>query len=104
VSRHAATPDDAPGVVPVVAPLVDSVDATETAADAAQVDIRVVAGSPTALDLAALSAVLTGVLEEMGDDLERDHASAPSAWDRSTRAVRSAPEVGHGRWRSFTGN
>lgn len=52
------------------------------------VDIRILRGSPTAEELAAVSAVLTAALDEIAGEHRRRHSDLPSAWQRSQRGVR----------------
>jgi hypothetical protein len=66
-------------------------------------DIAVIAGSPDAEDLAAVTAVLAAVLDELAAEQGRREQTGPSAWARSQRGVRDPIEPGHGAWRSFSG-
>ena len=67
------------------------------------VDIEILSGNPDATELAALTAVLTGVLEELAEEQGRlEQASAPSAWERSQRQVREPIFAQAGAWRSFS--
>jgi uncharacterized protein (DUF1800 family) len=70
--------------------------------DAVASGIRVVAGNPDAAELAAVTAVLAGVLEELAAAEGRRELTGPSAWQRSQRAVRSPIRPGSGNWRSFS--
>lgn len=63
-------------------------------------EIRVVRGNPDALEVAALTAVLSAALDELAGEARRAQSSGPSAWQRSTRSVRG-PLV-RGDWRSPT--
>jgi hypothetical protein len=54
-------------------------------------------------EVAAVTAVLRGLLQEESDQLRRSPERARSAWDVGQRAIRSPLEPGAGRWRSFTG-
>ncbi|MGV8884461.1 MAG: acyl-CoA carboxylase subunit epsilon [Microbacteriaceae bacterium] len=65
--------------------------------------IRVVGGSPTAEELAAVTAVLTSVLDELAAEHVRHASSGPSAWQVSQRPIRAALTPGMGAWRSFNG-
>jgi len=80
---------------------------SETPSDAAEpraaADIAIVGGNPTAVEVAAVTAVLTGVLEELANELGRTEAAGPSAWQRSQRPIRSAVHPGAGVWRGFSG-
>jgi len=60
--------------------------------------IRVVSRNATALDIAAVTAVVTAALEELSAE---QSATAPevSAWRRSQRGLRTAIHPGPGAWR-----
>jgi len=61
-------------------------------------DIRILGGSPTPEDVAAVTAVLTSALEELGAENRRRSDSRPTAWQESQRAVRRP--LPFGRWRN----
>jgi hypothetical protein len=61
-------------------------------------EIRIVSGNPDPEEIAAVTAVLSAALEELGGEQRRRQNGGPSAWQRSQRAVRS-PLV-RGAWRS----
>jgi hypothetical protein len=66
--------------------------------------LRVVSGSPTDDELAAVTAVLAARAAEAA--AERVAVSAPvteSAWSRSRRRPRALLATGPGQWRSFSG-
>ena len=68
--------------------------APETAADA----IRVVAGDPTAEELAAATAVLQAALDELSG-LQRRAQRSPTTWERERRGLRQPLERGAwNRW------
>ena len=72
-------------------------------AEEAAVDIEILAGNPDATELAAVTAVLAGVLEELAEEQGRlQQESAPSAWARSQRQVRTPIHAQAGAWRSFS--
>lgn len=52
--------------------------------------------SPT--ELAAVTAVIRGLLAEEGDSQREEPAPAPSAWQRSQRSMRGPFTPGSGRW------
>ena len=54
-------------------------------------------------EIAAVTAVLRGLLQEESDHQRRTPERARSAWDLGQRAIRGPLEPGSGRWRSFTG-
>jgi len=89
----AATSDGDPGTRPEVG--------TDDTRDPV---LRVVAGRPTADELAAVTALLTA-LEAGRGAREAAELAAPtvSAWTRSARAPRATPVAGPGRWRGFSG-
>jgi hypothetical protein len=75
----------------------------ETAA-AIEADVEVIGGSPDPVDMAAVTAVLAGVLEELAAEQGRlEQAAAPSAWEHSQRTVRAPLHPQAGAWRSFSG-
>ncbi|TBN55929.1 acyl-CoA carboxylase subunit epsilon [Glaciihabitans arcticus] len=74
----------------------------EAAPDAAAPEFRIVAGNPTPAELAAVTAVLTGVLDELSAEQGRLAHTGPSAWAISQRPIRSTIAPGQGAWRSFS--
>ena len=66
-----------------------------------QLEFTVVAGNPTAEELAAVTAVIQAVIAEQGDNDRRHARRGMSAWQRSQRAVRGTLRPGYGAWRSF---
>jgi hypothetical protein len=62
-------------------------------------DIRVTGGRPTDDEIAALTAVLSVALDALAGDHRRRQRLAPTAWERSQRAVRT-PLV-PGTWKTF---
>ncbi|WP_213814565.1 acyl-CoA carboxylase subunit epsilon [Glaciihabitans sp. dw_435] len=65
--------------------------------------IRVVSGNPTDIEIAAVTAVLSGVLEELAGELGRATPAGPSAWNKSQRDIRKPLVPGAGNWRGFAG-
>jgi len=66
-------------------------------------DIRVLRGSPTPEELAALTAVIHGVVDELAAN-EATHAlRVTTAWQRSQKQLRTPLSPGQGAWRSFSG-
>jgi len=61
-------------------------------------DIRILSGNPDPEETAAVTAVLSAALDELGGEQRRRQNGGPSAWQRSQRAVRT-PLV-RGAWRS----
>jgi hypothetical protein len=78
------------------------VSETTQAPDAAAPSFTIVAGDPTAAEVAAVTAVLGAALEELASDHERHGASGPTAWQRSQRAIRVPIVRGHDTWRGFS--
>jgi hypothetical protein len=74
-----------------------------TTYDIVEADIAVISGNPTDSDLAAVTAVLAGVLEELAAEQGKREHAVQSAWSRSQRAVREPLVPGAGAWRSFSG-
>lgn len=67
-------------------------------------EFSVVAGDPTPEELAAVTAVLTAVIAEQGEQDRRRRAHpGPDAWQRSQRRLRSPLHPGYGAWRGFGG-
>ncbi|GGF00642.1 acyl-CoA carboxylase subunit epsilon [Mycetocola zhadangensis] len=61
-------------------------------------DVRILRGSPTPEEIAAVTAVLSAaVVEEAAKAPEK--TTAPSAWQRSQRTMRGLLTPGPGRWR-----
>ena len=79
----AAPPADATGVAPA--------------------SFTVVAGDPTPAELAAVTAVVSAVLEEIASDHAAAAAPVVSAWRRSQRAIRTPITRGIDSWRGFSG-
>ncbi|MFM9920702.1 acyl-CoA carboxylase subunit epsilon [Lacisediminihabitans sp. H27-G8] len=65
-------------------------------------EFEVIAGRPTPAELAAVTAVLTSMIEEL-EDGQRAEGLAVSAWQRSQRSIRRPLVRGAGAWRSFSG-
>ncbi len=74
-----------------------------TQPDAAAIDIAIVAGNPSPTEVAALTAVLSGVLEELAGEQSRAESTGPSAWQRGQRPIRLPIRPGAGAWRGFSG-
>jgi hypothetical protein len=70
----------------------------EKAADA----ITVVSGTPTPDELAAVTAVISEMLDEAGDEEDRLVKPGQSAWQRSQRQLRGTLTPGYGAWRGFS--
>ena len=66
-------------------------------------EISILAGSPSATELAAIAAVVTALAEELTDDALLEGGSGESAWQRSQRGLRTPLVPGPGAWRSFSG-
>jgi uncharacterized protein (DUF1800 family) len=77
-------------------------DSTVDAAAERAADIVVVSGNPDAAEVAAVTAVLTGVLEELAAEQGRRELNGPTAWQRSQRTVRQPLHPGSGMWRGFS--
>ena len=66
-------------------------------------DIRIVAGSPTDAEVAAVTAVLHATLDELASDEAKRSNESVNAWQRSQRQLRSPLTAGPGAWRGFSG-
>jgi aryl-alcohol dehydrogenase-like predicted oxidoreductase len=75
----------------------------ETTIDVVETDVAVISGNPDPEELAALTAVLAEVLEELAAEQGRRESAVISAWSRSQRGVRGTIVPGAGAWRSFSG-
>jgi hypothetical protein len=64
--------------------------------------IRIIAGSPTPEELAAVTAILAHALEEAAAQHEHREVRR-SAWDRSRATLRTQLRPGTGAWRAFSG-
>lgn len=71
--------------------------------EVAPASFTVVAGDPTPAELAAVTAVMSAVLEEIATDHAAAAAPAVSAWRRSQRAIRTPITRGMDSWRGFSG-
>jgi hypothetical protein len=67
--------------------------------DRPAVDIRIVGGSPTPLELAAVTAVVSAALDEIAGEHRRRAKNGATAWQRSQRGVRQP--LPRGAWRAF---
>ncbi|NYF11571.1 hypothetical protein HDC94_002727 [Leifsonia sp. AK011] len=72
--------------------------AEPTGADVEMSPIRVVSRNATAVDIAAVTAVVTAALEELSSEPSAEPAEV-SAWRRSQRGLRSPIHPGPGAWR-----
>jgi hypothetical protein len=70
-----------------------------SAAENAPAPVRVTSGSPTPEEVAAVTAVMAAVLEQLADEDRRRVIAAPTAWERSRRGVRR-PLI-RGDWRRY---
>ena len=65
-------------------------------------DLRIVNGSPTAAELAAVTAVIHGVLDELAENEATRTRATTTAWQRSQRGLRGTIRPGAGAWRGFS--
>ena len=77
-------------------------DAVDHSFFPATTEFEVVAGHPTPAELAAVTAVIASMIEDLEDD-QRGQAPRVSAWQRSQRSIRAPMNPGTGAWRSFSG-
>lgn len=66
-------------------------------------DIRVIHGQPTAEELAAITAVIHGVVDELAADEATRALRVTTAWQRTQKRLRAPMSPGAGAWRSFSG-
>ena len=78
-------------------------DETQDAATEVAATLRVLGGNPDATELAAITAVLTGIAEELGSSLQRRPERRSSAWEAVQRPIRTRILPGITRWRGFSG-
>jgi hypothetical protein len=66
-------------------------------------DLRIISKGAAADDVAAVTAVLRGALDELASGIDLEAGIAVSAWQRSQRPIRSTVDRGPGAWRGFSG-
>ncbi|MCU1580480.1 MAG: Acyl-CoA carboxylase epsilon subunit [Rhodoglobus sp.] len=66
-------------------------------------DLRIVSKGAAADDAAAVTAVLSGALDELASGIELEGGIVISAWQRSQRPIRTTVNRGPGAWRGFSG-
>jgi len=66
-------------------------------------DLRFISSGANPEDIAAVTAVVRGALDELAAELEIDPGPGQSAWQRSQRPIRVTIAPGKGAWRSFSG-
>lgn len=66
------------------------------------VNVRVLRGSPTPEEIAAVTSVLSAAVVEEASRAEAVTSERPSAWERSTRVMRTPLTSGPGQWRNFS--
>ena len=80
-------------------------DDTTAAQEAEGPLLRVVGGSPSPEELAAVTAVLTALEAEAAEAAKaapRDVSASPSGWSSRAARLRRPVDRGPGRWRSFS--
>lgn len=63
----------------------------------------ILAGNPTTEELAAVTAVMIAMVEDVGSTRFEDSRVAANAWQRSQRPIREMIIPAAGAWRGFTG-
>ena len=63
-------------------------------------DIRIVTGSPTEEEIAAITAVLHATLDELAANEATRAQATTTAWQRDQRGLRTTLAPGNGAWRS----
>jgi hypothetical protein len=66
------------------------------------IDVRVLRGSPTPAEIAAVTAVLTAAVVEESAGADAVPSHGPSSWQRSTRILRGPLTAGPGQWRNVS--
>jgi hypothetical protein len=79
------------------------VTASNSPTDDAAHSFSVVGGNPSASEIAAVTAVVTNVLDELAAERGRRATVDVSAWQRSARPVREPIVRGLDAWRGFSG-
>jgi hypothetical protein len=62
-------------------------------------EIRILGGSPSPEDIAAVTAVLTAALDELAGESRRSGDRGPTGWQESQRDIRRP--LPFGSWRDF---
>jgi hypothetical protein len=65
--------------------------------------LRIISGDPTATELAAITAVLGGMIEEAETHQRQSARRGQSGWQRSQAPIRQTLAPGFGAWRTFSG-
>ena len=78
------------------------VAAPDAATDVAA-HLRVLSGNPSETELAAITAVLTGIAEEISSHLQRRPVFHTTAWEAVRRPIRARILPGITRWRGYSG-
>ncbi len=65
--------------------------------------LRIISRDVTPEELAAVTAVVTGALEELAAAASVDDTAPISAWQANQRPIRRVLTPGPGAWRSFSG-
>jgi hypothetical protein len=63
--------------------------------------LRIITGDPTAKELAAITAVLGGMIEEAETNQRQSARRGQSGWQRSQVPIRQTLAPGFGAWRTF---
>ncbi|SEB37223.1 Acyl-CoA carboxylase epsilon subunit [Paramicrobacterium humi] len=65
---------------------------------------RIVRGSPSDEEIAAISTVIAAAVAEIRADAVTEESPTTTAWARSQRPIRTPLTPGPGRWRNFSAN
>ena len=71
--------------------------------DATPARISITAGNPNPAELAAISAVVEGMVEELESSRRAEKLAGPTGWERSARPVAVSIVPAHGAWRAISG-
>jgi hypothetical protein len=65
-------------------------------------ELRIIFGDPTPTELAAVTAVLSAMIEEAESSRRQSGRRGQSAWQRSQAPIRQTLSPGFGAWRTFS--
>jgi Acyl-CoA carboxylase epsilon subunit len=63
--------------------------------------LRIISGDPTAQELAAVTAVISGIVEELADARDMEAPATGSQWGSRASGLRQYVAAGAGAWNNF---